>query len=258
VITLDSVNFGSGYFPHIRKRPGQSGYHTVATAWREHFDRTGAPTAASLGTITTEDCAAIFGQPLDEQWPRELMSHFAVALRDLGGFVERVGHGRFLGVVAAAESRAERLVGLLAEMPYYRDVHRYRDLEVPIFKRAQITAFDLAVAFGQEGPGQFDDLDRLTMFADNLVPHVLRVEGALRFSDELVARIEAVDDIEVGSGPEVEIRACGLHAVELLVSRLNARGRAITAGHLDGILWRIGARERYKEIRRHRTRCVYY
>lgn len=258
VVTLDSINFGSGYFPHIRKRPGQSGYHTVATAWREHFDRSGAPTAARLGAITTEDCAAIFGQPLDEQWPRELMSHFAVALRDLGGFVERVGHGQFLEVVAAAENRAERLVGLLAEMPYYRDVHRYRGREVPIYKRAQITAFDLAVTFGQEGPGRFDDLDRLTMFADNLVPHVLRVEGALRFSNELVAEIEAEQDIASGSDPEVEIRACGIHAVELLAARMAALGRPTTAGRLDGELWRMGALPVYKSVRRHRTRCVYY
>ena len=31
VVTLDAINFGSGYFPHLRKRPGMSGYFTVAT-----------------------------------------------------------------------------------------------------------------------------------------------------------------------------------------------------------------------------------
>ena len=34
VITLDAINFGSGYFPYLRKRDGMSGYHTVATALR--------------------------------------------------------------------------------------------------------------------------------------------------------------------------------------------------------------------------------
>jgi Queuosine salvage protein len=258
VVTLDALNFGSGYFPYIRKRPGHSGYHTIAAAMRDYFDLAGAPTAARLRTITTEECAAIFGQPLDERRPRELMNHFAVALNDLGNFVERVGHGRFLEVVAAAENRAERLVGLLAEMRYYRDAPRYRGREVPIYKRAQITAFDLAVALGRAGPGQFDDLDQLTMFADNLVPHVLRIEGGLHFSDELVARIDAQEDITSGSEPEVEIRACGLHAVELLTARMSALGRPTTAGQLDGELWRMGARPAYKSVRRHRTRCVYY
>src|SRR4051812_35793904 len=35
-VTLDSINFGSGYFPHLRKRPGKSGYYTVATCLTEH------------------------------------------------------------------------------------------------------------------------------------------------------------------------------------------------------------------------------
>ncbi len=47
------------------------------------------------------------------------------------------------------------------------------------YKRAQITPSDLALA----GVAEFDDLDRLTIFADNLVPHVLRVDGVLRYED---------------------------------------------------------------------------
>src|SRR4051794_4237978 len=31
-VTLDAVNFGSGYFPHLRKRVGMSGYFTVASS----------------------------------------------------------------------------------------------------------------------------------------------------------------------------------------------------------------------------------
>src|SRR5687767_10176365 len=29
VLMLDGVNFGSGFFPHLRKPPGHSGYRTV-------------------------------------------------------------------------------------------------------------------------------------------------------------------------------------------------------------------------------------
>ncbi len=36
-IVLAAVNFGSGYFPHLRKRPGMSGYYTIATALSERF-----------------------------------------------------------------------------------------------------------------------------------------------------------------------------------------------------------------------------
>jgi hypothetical protein len=258
VFTLDAVNFGSGYFPYIRKRPDHSGYHTVASALRDHIERTGPPTPTGLKQMTIEDCAAIFDQPLDQRWPRELMDHFAVAFNDLGRFVEQAGDGTFLGVVDAAGNRAEHLVEMLLDMPYYRDMPRYRGRDVPIYKRAQITPYDLAVAFDRTGPGRFDDLDQITMFADNLVPHVLRLEGVLEFSSELVARIDAQEDITTGREPEVEIRACGLHAVELLAESLTARHRPTTVGDLDGALWRMGARPEYKAVRRHRTRCVYY
>ena len=31
MLMLDSINFGSGWFPTLRKRPGMSGYFTVAS-----------------------------------------------------------------------------------------------------------------------------------------------------------------------------------------------------------------------------------
>src|SRR5918998_3508674 len=37
ILTLDSINFGSGWFPTVRKRPGCSGYYTVAWALADQF-----------------------------------------------------------------------------------------------------------------------------------------------------------------------------------------------------------------------------
>ena len=34
VVQLDAINFGSGYFPKLKKRPGLSGYFTVASSLR--------------------------------------------------------------------------------------------------------------------------------------------------------------------------------------------------------------------------------
>jgi hypothetical protein len=102
--------------------------------------------------------------------------------------------------------------------------------------------------------GQFADLDRLTMFADNLVPHVLRLDGVLRFSDELVARIDRGELIAHGSPEEVEIRACALQAVELIV----AAGAGTRASDIDQQLWLRGQGERYKARPRHRARCTAY
>lgn len=259
VVALDAINFGSGYFPHLAKRPGMSGYHTIASCLRDLVADTGPLTTRRLATWTVDDAAATFGQALDGGPAHELMTLFTQAWHDLAAFIDRVGDGSFLDTIGAAEGSAARLVELLAEMPFFRDVHEHPATgEVLLYKRAQITVQDLSVVFDRSGPGAFDDRAELTMFPDNLVPHVLRVEGVLRFSDDLVSSIDAEDDIPVGSPEEIEIRACGLHAVERLRDALEAAGTRMTAGDLDNVLWNLGARPQYKAVARHRTRCVFY
>ncbi len=258
VMSLDAINFGSGYFPYIQKRPGMSGYHTIAASLRDFVADTGAITAARLADLTLDDVAAIFDQLLDGGPAHELMHLFTTALHDLAAFIEHTGDGTFLSVVEAADGSASTLVEMLDEMPYYHDVHQHPAGDVLLYKRAQITVQDLAVTFDHKGPGHFEDLRSLTMFADNLVPHVLRVNEILRFSPELLARIEAVEDIPVGSVEEVEIRACGLHAVELLTTEVRNLGNRVTTAALDNILWNTGAQAIYKSVPRHRSRCVFY
>ena len=116
------------------------------------------------------------------------------------------------------------------------------------YKRAQIVPSDLALA----GVAEFEDLDRLTIFADNLVPHVLRVDGVLRYEPDLAAHIDAGKPLPPGRA-EREIRACALHACELLAQRTGIPPRV-----LDVALWNRGQAPEYKAIPRHRTRSVFY
>ena len=89
------------------------------------------------------------------------MQLYARSLSDLGHFLVAHDMRSFADLVEAASGSAERLAGLLDRMPLYRDVSRYHGIDVPLYKRAQITAADLALAFGGQGPGHFADLDRL-------------------------------------------------------------------------------------------------
>ena len=257
VISLDAINFGSGWFPQLRKRGGLSGYRSIASALLERCRSGPALSAQELAAIAPRDCAALFGQ---EGVPEvaELMELFARALSELGRFLLARFGGDFGALVAAAERRPARLIELLCEMPLYRDVARYDELEVPFYKRAQITVSDLASAFDGRGPGAFGDLACLTLFADNLVPHVLRCEGVLIAAPELAARIDAGALLAPGSREEVELRACAVHAVEGLVGALRARGVGATARDLDRELWNRGQRPEYKARPRHRARCAYY
>ena len=258
VVTLDAVNFGSGYFPHLRKRPGCSGYFTVAHALKTRFDERGSFDARELAGLRSKDCAELFGQDPALPPVAELMDLFARSLADLGRFLTDRFGGSFEGLLAAAGNRAESLVELLAEMPLYRDVSRYGDLEVPFYKRAQLTCADLSLAFQGRGHGAFDDIAELTAFADNLVPHVLRREGVLVYDSALLALIDAEETIAAGSSQEVEIRAGAVHAVERMCELLKATGSSITAQRLDHLLWNRGQSRAMKAQPRHRTRSVYY
>ena len=123
--------------------------------------------------------------------------------------------GRFAAVVDRARASTVALVNALARWRCFDDTAVYEGIRVPFLKRAQIAAADLESA----RVADFDDFDRLTMFADNVVPHVLRLDGVLVFDPGLVARIERGELIEHGSPEEVEIRACAVHAVERLAAQ---------------------------------------
>ena len=233
-LTLDAINFGSGWFPTLRKRPGCSGYFTVAWGLADRFRSEGPWSPGDLRALTASDVAATLGQ----EPSHELMGLFSQALNGLGAFL---GDRGALDMVAGAEGSAERLAGQLAAgMPFFDDRGFY--------KRAQITPSDLALA----GVAEFGDLDRLTIFADNLVPHVLRMDGVLAYDPALAARIDAGELLEPG-GEEREIRACALHACEAIATELGVPPRI-----LDMWLWNRGQEPRYKAVPRHRTRTVFY
>ncbi len=241
-LTLNAVNFGSGWFPTLRKAPGMSGFRTVEAGLRAH----GPSSADELAAITREEIAAAVGQDPEH----ELMGHFAAHLRELGERVRDEHDGSFLALAQSGDGSATALVERLASWPTWRDVSTYDGDEVPFFKRAQIAAADLALA----GIAPAGDLAELTLFADNLVPHVLRVDGVLEVDPDLVARIESEQLLEHDSPEEVELRACALHAVEQLVA---AHG-STTATAVDNTLWNRGAQPRYKAIPRHRARTTDY
>jgi hypothetical protein len=289
MLALDAINFGSGWFPTLRKRTAEgkpvSGYFTVSWALADHVRAHGPPTSAWLSQVNTTEIAAILGQRPDH----ELMSLYAQALRALGRFLGAspdTGGRRLDGASPDAEDRrfdgtppdaeGRRLDGASPGSPAGRTRptrHARRTLDLVeeaggsavrlaemlargmamfddrgFYKRAQIVPNDLALA----GVAEFSDLDSLTIFADNLVPHVLRCDGVLVYDEQLAARIDRGERLALG-GAEREIRACALHACELISQRTGVSARAI-----DTWLWTRGQALEYKARPRHRCRTVFY
>jgi hypothetical protein len=237
LLTLDAINFGSGWFPTLRKRLVEgrpvSGYFTVAMGLTDRFRGEGPWANEELRAMRTEEIAEVLGQPPGH----ELMALFAQALRQLGTFL---GHRTPLRLVEEAGGSAQRLAAEVARMSMWNDAGFY--------KRAQILASDLALG----GVARFGDLDTLTIFADNLVPHVLRCDGVLVYADELARTIDA-EEVLTDAAQEREIRACAVHACTHIARRLGVPERV-----LDMWLWHRGQEPRYKARPRHRARSVFY
>jgi hypothetical protein len=246
-ICLDAINFGSGWWPTIRKRPGLSGYGTIAAGLVERFRAYGAWPVGEMRRLEADRVAF----ELEQDAAHPLMAEFARSLRDVGAHVGDEHGGSFAALADAAGGSSARLATELAGWDSFADACSYDGRLVPFFKRAQLAAADIA----RSGVARFDDLHRLTAFADNLVPHVLRVDGVLTLDPELERRIDAGELLVHGSPEEVELRAAAVQAVELIAA---ARPGQLTSAEIDALLWNRGQEPHYKAIPRPRCRNTAY
>lgn len=265
VLTLDAINFGSGYHDHLSKDPGLSGARSMAARWERALDDQpvpGWPDPGWLTSLGSAGCARLLGQSLDHPDQAELMDLFAIALADLGTLVTDTYGGSYLALIEQSGGSAQTLAQSLLAMPFYRDQWPPAPGQGPttvyFYKRAQITAADLARAFNHQPPARFSDLAALTAFADNLVPHVLRVDGVLDYHPELARTIDRGEPLALGSRAEIEIRAAGVEVVERLVATLAQAGTPTRAMDVDLALWTRGGGGPYKAVPRHRCRSTFY
>jgi hypothetical protein len=235
VLVLDAINFGSGWFPTLSPY-GEPATDAIARRLAAHARRRGGCwTAAELRSLDADAVAKV----LEQDPAHELMRFYAQALNRLGGWL---GERRALDAVGEAGGSADRFAAALVEgMPFFDDRGFY--------KRAQITANDLVLA----GVASFADVDELTVFADNLVPHVLRMDGVLVYAPELASAVDGGHLLPPGGEYEREIRDCAVHACELLARRLGVPPRT-----LDNWLWNRGQHPPYSERPAHLTRTVFY
>jgi hypothetical protein len=93
----------------------------------------------------------------------------------------------------------------------------------------------------------------LTVFADNVLPCVLRAVGALVIEESLSKLIDSGKILGTGD-EEVELRLVAVEACERLVKMCGWSSR-----ELDLFLWELGKEEEFRKLHRHYTQnTIFY
>ncbi|KAI8031048.1 Queuosine salvage protein [Camellia lanceoleosa] len=164
----------------------------------------------------------------------------------------RLLRGNFDGIASKlVESCANPAVMLVALptclFPGFCDHTVYKGHQIFLYKRAQIFASDLRGSFKGKGYGEFNDIGAITIFADYIVPAVLRQLGVLRYNSSLAGIIEA----------KLELRACLIYAVEKMRELIwKKSGKQVLSVDLDLWLWSIGVE--CPSLQHRRTLSTYY
>jgi len=166
-------------------------------------------------------------------------------LHQVGAVLAEKYHARFHHFVDSCPPRlydngnglVERLV---AEFPRFNDVSKYDGHTIKIYKLAQLGLWFVYSSLRKSGEFPLEDLEKMTAFADYMVPVPLRLMGILSYSSELEKAISSHQVIQRDSAWEVEIRAHTIYATAMLCEAINAirpKELQIVIPQIDARLW---------------------
>ncbi len=259
LLVLDSLNFcfwSDPLWQILYKGEILSGYMALAAALKRAIEE-GIPIddADFLSTVPPETVSHIFRG--SGRLP--LLEKRLEILHEIGTVLKAQYQGSAHRLVEAAQSSAVQLVQrLVTDLHSFRDEALYKEYPILFRKRAQIFVADLYGSFQGKRWGEFHDIDQLTIFADYVLPQVLRQLDILQYGPKLSDRIDCQELIEPGSPEEVEIRAHTIWAVELIRRKLAARNWNLRAFEIDWLLWNMGQDPGYEVKPYHRTLSIYY
>ena len=243
LLVLDSLNFC--FWPNETWE-----YDNLARALKDAIVRTpGAFEPARLARLELDDFKGWFKGELDAaaksgKGPEGYLPHMEERyrlVREVGQVLCDKFGGSSASMIRQAGGSAAALVDIVtSSFPGFRDSTVHNGEQVFFYKRAQIFVADVWGAFRGEGLGGFNDMEKLTMFADYRVPQLLHFHKVMRYSEELERRIMGHEVIRSGSAEEIEIRAATIVAVDTLRTRLAKAGFELFAVEIDWILWQAG------------------
>jgi hypothetical protein len=194
-----------------------------------------------LENVTRADLEKIFAGNIEIP----MIEEKAEVLRGVGKVLVKEHDGHFYNFIASCPPRlydsgkglVERLV---AEFPRYNDVSEFEGHEVKFYKLAQLGFWGLYASLGRTGEFKLEDPQKLTAFADYIVPVALRLMRITSYSPELEHKIDSYELIPRNSREEIEIRAHAIYATALLreeINKLRPADMQIIIPQVDARLW---------------------
>jgi hypothetical protein len=129
---------------------------------------------------------------------------------------------------------------LVKEFPRFNDVSMLDGHEIKFYKLPQLGVWMLYATLHKAGKFRLDDPQKMTAFADYIVPVALRLMGITTYSKELEHAINTYQLIPRDSRWEIELRAHCLYATALMtdeINKLRASNMRIIIPQVDARLW---------------------
>lgn len=273
------LNIGSGYRKELKSATGRGAAETITFGMLSLFISQTAPTAEWMAGLTRSDVSELFGLQYQQEKAHPtitgiyLMERTELAglldllydlLTDCGRTLMQKNHrslAHFILDVSKAPAgerpKANRLVeALVTTFRGLRDAALWRDKPIFVFKKAQLIAADCWRAFRNKAPANFafDDVDQLSVFADNVLPACLISLGLIKVSGDIATLIEEQTDLglppAVSSQIDSRLRAAAIAICDHIVDRARERGKEMTAADLDYYLWSLGKEAAYRGLKR--------
>ncbi|SEN30139.1 queuosine salvage family protein [Nitrosomonas marina] len=259
IFILGSVNFGSGFLLDTPDRSKQFGYRTIASRLKEYFENNHSLSSDRLISLNLDCSNRIFKIPQDTEDGRQIGMLYRSAIAEMGQFIENQYNGSFSRAAEEALESTQIFLEKLINLNSFGDIAICGGQKVYFLKKAQLLIADIIRALNYSPLSHKKLLAKLTIFPDNHLANVLRIENILEYSSELKNKVDNKIELLQGTDEEVELRAATVCAGQDIVQNRKKFGFETNAVEIDWYLWNV-AKSSYTYTRKatHKTKTLFY
>jgi Potential Queuosine, Q, salvage protein family len=194
-----------------------------------------------LARVTRPELAKVFEGNIEIPMLDEKLE----VLHQVGRVLEQKYDGRYHNFVRSCSPKlydnGNGLIDrLVTEFPRFNDVSMLDGHAIKFYKLAQLGVWMLYSSLHAQGKFRLDDPQKMTAFADYIVPVALRLHGITSYSERLEKAINSHQLIPRDFRWEIEIRAHCIYATALLAEEINKRRPAdaqVIIPQIDARFW---------------------